>query len=206
MTFEVILIKIKYFRIHYISIQILFYQNRFINECVRENFHLLANFLWNPSFIIETGYMPIKHIVCQFNTYKIYIQTYNLKLSPYLAIKLCFHLWVINFWYYKTSGNKYRSTTKIGPVKRRYFDFKDRKFTEHYSETCKRSKKTCFPSIWTWMIVEKLVGNFWKRWKTVGKNVLWRWPYSDRLYFRPFPIYYIYICIMYIYHYFLLRC
>ena len=33
MTFEVILIKMKYLRIHKI-----FYQNRFINECVRKNF------------------------------------------------------------------------------------------------------------------------------------------------------------------------
>ena len=37
MTFEVILIKIKYLRIHNISIHII-YQNRFINECVRKNF------------------------------------------------------------------------------------------------------------------------------------------------------------------------
>ena len=33
MTFEVILIKMKYLCIH-----IIFYQNRFINECVRKNF------------------------------------------------------------------------------------------------------------------------------------------------------------------------
>ena len=38
MTFEVILIKIKYLHIHNISIHIIFYQNRFINECVRKNF------------------------------------------------------------------------------------------------------------------------------------------------------------------------
>ena len=39
MTFEVILIKVKYLRIHNISIHIFFfYQNRFINECVRKNF------------------------------------------------------------------------------------------------------------------------------------------------------------------------
>ena len=38
MTFEVILIKIKYLRIHNICIYIIFYQNRFINECVRKNF------------------------------------------------------------------------------------------------------------------------------------------------------------------------
>ena len=38
MTFEVILIKRKYLRIHNISIHIIFYQNQFINECVRKNF------------------------------------------------------------------------------------------------------------------------------------------------------------------------
>ena len=38
MTFEVIVIKMKYLRIHNISIHIIFYQNRFINECVRKNF------------------------------------------------------------------------------------------------------------------------------------------------------------------------
>ena len=38
MTFEVILIKMKYLRIHNISIHIIFYQNRFINECVWKNF------------------------------------------------------------------------------------------------------------------------------------------------------------------------
>ena len=38
MTFEVLLIKMKYLRIHNISIHIIFYQNRFINECVRKNF------------------------------------------------------------------------------------------------------------------------------------------------------------------------
>ena len=35
---KVILIKMKYLRIHNISIPIIFYQNRFINECVRKNF------------------------------------------------------------------------------------------------------------------------------------------------------------------------
>ena len=38
MTFEVILIKMKYLHIHNISIHIIFYQNRFINECTRKNF------------------------------------------------------------------------------------------------------------------------------------------------------------------------
>ena len=38
MTFEVVLIKIKNLRIHNISIHIIFYQNRFINECARKNF------------------------------------------------------------------------------------------------------------------------------------------------------------------------
>ena len=39
MTFEVILIKMKYLLIHNISVHIIsFYQNRFINECVRKNF------------------------------------------------------------------------------------------------------------------------------------------------------------------------
>ena len=39
MTFEVILILMEYLRIHNISIHIFFfYQNRFINECVRKNF------------------------------------------------------------------------------------------------------------------------------------------------------------------------
>ena len=38
MTVEVILIKMKYFRIYDISIHINFYQNRFINECVKRNF------------------------------------------------------------------------------------------------------------------------------------------------------------------------
>ena len=38
MTFEVILIKMKYLRFHNISIHIIFYQNRFLNECVRKNF------------------------------------------------------------------------------------------------------------------------------------------------------------------------
>ena len=37
MTFEVILIKIKDLRIHNISTHIIFYQNRFINECVTKN-------------------------------------------------------------------------------------------------------------------------------------------------------------------------
>jgi hypothetical protein len=36
MTFGVILIKMKYLRIH--NIHIIFYQNQFINECVRKNF------------------------------------------------------------------------------------------------------------------------------------------------------------------------
>ena len=39
MTFEVILIKMKYLHILDISIHIIFYQNRFIIECVRKNFH-----------------------------------------------------------------------------------------------------------------------------------------------------------------------
>ena len=38
MTFEVILIEIKYLRIHNIGIHINFYQNRFINESVRKIF------------------------------------------------------------------------------------------------------------------------------------------------------------------------
>ena len=38
MTVEVILNKTKYFRVHNVSIHINFYQNRFINECVRKNF------------------------------------------------------------------------------------------------------------------------------------------------------------------------
>ena len=38
MTFEVILIEVKYLRIHIISIHINFHQNWFINECVRKNF------------------------------------------------------------------------------------------------------------------------------------------------------------------------
>ena len=38
MTFEVILIEKKYLRIHNISVHIIFYQNRFINESVRKNF------------------------------------------------------------------------------------------------------------------------------------------------------------------------
>ena len=35
MTFDVILINMKYLRFHNISIHIIFYPNRFINECVR---------------------------------------------------------------------------------------------------------------------------------------------------------------------------
>ena len=38
MTFEVILLEIKYLRILNVSIHINFYQNRFINECIRKNF------------------------------------------------------------------------------------------------------------------------------------------------------------------------
>jgi hypothetical protein len=38
MTFEVIIIKMKYLLIHNISIHIIFYKNRFINECVRKKF------------------------------------------------------------------------------------------------------------------------------------------------------------------------
>ena len=38
MTFEVILIKIKYLLIHNNSFHINFYQNQFINECVMKNF------------------------------------------------------------------------------------------------------------------------------------------------------------------------
>ena len=39
MTVEVILIKMKYLRIHNISIRIIsIHQNRFINECVRKKF------------------------------------------------------------------------------------------------------------------------------------------------------------------------
>ena len=38
MTFEVILIKMKYLSIYNISIHLNFYQNRFINESVRKNF------------------------------------------------------------------------------------------------------------------------------------------------------------------------
>ena len=44
MTFEVILIKMKYLRIHNISIHIIFCQNRFINECVRKNVIVLVQF------------------------------------------------------------------------------------------------------------------------------------------------------------------
>ena len=36
MTFEVLLISIKYLRIHNVSIHINFYQNQFINKCVRK--------------------------------------------------------------------------------------------------------------------------------------------------------------------------
>ena len=39
MTVKVILNKMKYLRIHNVSIHINFYQNRFINECVRKTFH-----------------------------------------------------------------------------------------------------------------------------------------------------------------------
>ena len=38
MTVEVKLKKIKYLRIHKVTIHINFYQNRLINECVRKNF------------------------------------------------------------------------------------------------------------------------------------------------------------------------
>ena len=38
MTFEVVLIKMKYLRIHNINIHKIFYQNRFINGCVRRIF------------------------------------------------------------------------------------------------------------------------------------------------------------------------
>ena len=38
MTAEVILNKMKYLCIHDVSVHINFYQNRFINECVRKNF------------------------------------------------------------------------------------------------------------------------------------------------------------------------
>jgi hypothetical protein len=38
MTFEVILIQMKYLHIHNISIHLNFYHNRFINECVRRIF------------------------------------------------------------------------------------------------------------------------------------------------------------------------
>ena len=38
MTFEVILITVKYLRIHNTSIHINFHQNRFINKCVMKNF------------------------------------------------------------------------------------------------------------------------------------------------------------------------
>ena len=38
MTFEVVVIKMKYLRIHNISIHTNFYQNRFINGCVRRIF------------------------------------------------------------------------------------------------------------------------------------------------------------------------
>ena len=52
MTFEVILIEIKYLRIHNISVHINFYQNRFTNESVRKNFLKFSDrrkdgvFLW----------------------------------------------------------------------------------------------------------------------------------------------------------------
>ena len=42
MTVEVTLNKMKYLRIHNVSIHIKFYLNRFINECVRKNFLKLA--------------------------------------------------------------------------------------------------------------------------------------------------------------------
>ena len=38
MAFEVILMKMKYLRIHNVGIHINFYQNRFINESARKNF------------------------------------------------------------------------------------------------------------------------------------------------------------------------
>ena len=38
MTVQVILNKLKYLRIHNVSIHINFYHNRFMNECIRKNF------------------------------------------------------------------------------------------------------------------------------------------------------------------------
>ena len=50
MTFEVILIKMKYLRIHNISIHIILYQNRFINECVRKNFLKLTQIMYSAVY------------------------------------------------------------------------------------------------------------------------------------------------------------
>jgi hypothetical protein len=63
MTFEVKLIKMKYLCIHNISIHIIFfYQNRFINECVRKNFLKRSFFVICRTYVLNK-YMPCRIIV-----------------------------------------------------------------------------------------------------------------------------------------------
>jgi hypothetical protein len=52
-TFEVILISLKYLRIHNISIHIDFNQNRFINDCVRRRKKWDKKVLLLPSMTFE---------------------------------------------------------------------------------------------------------------------------------------------------------
>ena len=73
MTFEVILIYMKYFCIHNNSYHINFYQNQLINECVIRNFLKLKQFyLFHPINIIlnilQTLYV---HVICTYSYYRL---------------------------------------------------------------------------------------------------------------------------------------
>ena len=78
MTVEVILNKIEYLRIHNVSIHIDFYQNRFINECVRNNFlkflerqMTFCDLQWTlRSYLLKIKYLRIHNISIQQKFYQ----------------------------------------------------------------------------------------------------------------------------------------
>ena len=71
MTFEVILIKIKYLRIHNVSIHINFYQNRFINEYVKKNFlKFPERQMTFEVILIEMKYLRIYNVSIHTNFYQ----------------------------------------------------------------------------------------------------------------------------------------
>ena len=83
MTFEVILYQMENLCLHNVGISIRFYQNRFINESVRDNLanipqsHSLIDFLWHieePTFIEES--VKLIYINCIFAIDRMYSYMY----------------------------------------------------------------------------------------------------------------------------------